>query len=204
MSAVLTQKYPLGHKPLAYYRGLLDSVIQGNFPCEQDLAAAAFSVNKSFVMGAPLTLYVEHSVFAVIQNSKSTLTKQQVLGYELTPSRPSIKVVQCHLLNPATFLAHKVQDGKETNDSMTHPEGISQAVEDPIRESEALLFNGTSMINQGTGVRHTGVAVVMASSHMSREKLQDTAQLTLLSHYSAQVAELTALIEVLTKIRERK
>ncbi|KAJ1213630.1 hypothetical protein NDU88_001263 [Pleurodeles waltl] len=33
MSAVLTQKYPLGHISLAYLRRLLDSVMEGHFPC---------------------------------------------------------------------------------------------------------------------------------------------------------------------------
>ncbi|KAJ1211263.1 hypothetical protein NDU88_006624 [Pleurodeles waltl] len=118
MSGVLKQKYPLGHKPLAYYSRLLDSVMERHFPCEEALAAVDFAVDKStaIVMGASLTLYAEHSVFAVIQQSKSTLTTQWISGYKLMLSRPSLKIVRCHVVDPATFLACKVQEGEEIND----------------------------------------------------------------------------------------
>ncbi|KAJ1198052.1 hypothetical protein NDU88_001896 [Pleurodeles waltl] len=84
MKAVQTQKYPLGHKALVHYSGLLDPVMQGHFACEQVLAAEAFAIDKSTfnVMGALLTLCAEHSVFAVIQKSKSTLITQRVPGYK--------------------------------------------------------------------------------------------------------------------------
>ena len=100
MTAVLTQKYPMGHKPLAYYSGQVNPIMQGHFPCEQALAAAVFSVDKStsIVMGSPLTLYGENTEIAVIQKSRSTLTIQRVSGYALILSRPALKVVRCHVV----------------------------------------------------------------------------------------------------------
>ncbi|KAJ1173047.1 hypothetical protein NDU88_004889 [Pleurodeles waltl] len=199
MRVALILKYYLGQNPLAYYSRLLDSVMQGYFPCEQALAAA---VNKStsIVMGAPLTLYAEHPEFTVIQKSKSTLTTQQVSRYKLMLSRPLFKIVWYHLVNPATFLVHEVKKGEEThNGAIYTPEGICQAEDDPILDSEVLFVNKFSTIDQETGVRHTGAAVVMAHSHAASETLHITAQLTLLSHFSAQTAELTALIEAFTQ-----
>ncbi|KAJ1160949.1 hypothetical protein NDU88_001438 [Pleurodeles waltl] len=95
MTAVLTQKTSMGHKPIGYYSGLLDPVMKGNYPCEQALATAAFAVQKSttIVMGSPLKLYVEHAVFAILQKSKSKLTTQRVSEYEVMLSMPSLKVV---------------------------------------------------------------------------------------------------------------
>lgn len=65
MTAVLTQKYHMGHKHIVHLSGMLNSVMKGHYPCEQALAAAAFAVEKStpLVMGCPLTLYTEHAVF---------------------------------------------------------------------------------------------------------------------------------------------
>ncbi|KAJ1097481.1 hypothetical protein NDU88_002599 [Pleurodeles waltl] len=74
----------------------------------------------------------------------------------------------------------------------THPKGISQEEEDPVLDSEALFINSSSMIDQETGVRHTGAALAMSCSHAPSEKLQVAAQLALLGHMSAQAAELTA------------
>ena len=97
-------------------------------------------------------------------------------------------------MNPATFIAHEVQEGEEIHDCATYtPEGISQAEEDPIPESEALFGDGSSMIDQETGIRHTGAAVVAACSHVPREMLQVTGQLALLKHLTAQAAELITL-----------
>ncbi|KAJ1119999.1 hypothetical protein NDU88_008182 [Pleurodeles waltl] len=151
MQAVLRQIYHLGHKPLAYFSGLLDSVMQVYFPCEQALTAADFAIDRStsIVTRAPLTLYAENSVFAVIR--KSTLTLQQVSGSKLIFSRPSLKAWPCHLVNPATILAHEVQEGEETHDCTIYTsEGISQAEEDPILDSNALFIDGSSIINQET------------------------------------------------------
>ncbi|KAJ1194326.1 hypothetical protein NDU88_003615 [Pleurodeles waltl] len=149
--------------------------MQGHFPCGQALAAVAFAVRKSssIVIGAPLSLYAEHSGFVVIR--KSTLTMQQVLGYKRILSTPYLKVVQCHLVNPATFLAHEVQEREKTQDCTQHTkEGINWVEEDPILDIEALFIDSSSTIYQETGVRHTGEVVVKGWSHVPSEKLQDT------------------------------
>ncbi|KAJ1175211.1 hypothetical protein NDU88_000502 [Pleurodeles waltl] len=59
MTAVLTQKTSMGHKPIAYYSGLLDPIMKGHYPCEQAVATAAFAVQKSttIVMGSPIAYY---------------------------------------------------------------------------------------------------------------------------------------------------
>ena len=69
--------------------------MQVHFPCEQALGATAFVVDKStsIVMGAPLTLYTEHVVFAIIQKGKGTLTTHRVSGYELMLFRPALNIV---------------------------------------------------------------------------------------------------------------
>ncbi|KAJ1209699.1 hypothetical protein NDU88_005072 [Pleurodeles waltl] len=121
--------------------------MQGHFRCEQVLEAAVFAVDKStsIMKGAPHTLSAEHSVFAVIQKSKSTLTKQRVSGYKLILSRPSPKVV-----NPATFLALEVQEWEETLDCVTYTlKGISQRMEELILVSGALFIDDSSMNEMG-------------------------------------------------------
>ncbi|XP_069081661.1 uncharacterized protein [Pleurodeles waltl] len=197
MTAVLTQKDPLGHKPVAYFSGLLDSVMKRHYPCEQALATAAFVVEKSapIVMGAPLTVYAEPAVFATIQKAKTTLTTRKVSGYEIILSLTSLKVVKCHTVNPATFFAHPISDtDDDAHDCATYsPDECSQATEDPIPGSVVYFMDGSSTIDQDTGVRHTSAAVVRAMQHNSSDTLQITEQITLPSQYSAQAAELVAL-----------
>ncbi|KAJ1209744.1 hypothetical protein NDU88_005117 [Pleurodeles waltl] len=131
MTAVLTQKTSMGHKPIAYYSGLLDPVMKGHYPCEQALATTAFTVQKSttIVMGSPLTLYVEHAVLAILEKSKSTITTQRVSGYEVVLSIPSLQVVRCHTVNPATVFAHPVSDDEQVHDCATYtPEEESKVL----------------------------------------------------------------------------
>ncbi|KAJ1176566.1 hypothetical protein NDU88_001840 [Pleurodeles waltl] len=174
--------------------------MKGHYPCEQALAAAAFAVQKSatIVMGSPLTLYVEHAVFAILQKSKSTLTTQRVSGYEVILSIPSLQVVRCHTVNPATFFAHPVSEDEQVHDCATYtPEEESEIREDPIPGSMLLFVDGSSFIDQETGIRHSGAAVVRAEQQGSSDTLQIVSQLPLPSHFSAQAAELVAMIEAL-------
>ncbi|KAJ1107722.1 hypothetical protein NDU88_005111 [Pleurodeles waltl] len=78
----LSKKISMGHKPIAYYSGMLDPIMKGHYPCEQALATAAFAVQKSttIVMGSPLTLYVEHVVFAIFQKAKALSRLREYLG----------------------------------------------------------------------------------------------------------------------------
>lgn len=46
--------------------------------------------------------------FSIIQKAKTTLTTQKVSGYEVILSLPSLKVVKCHTVNPATLFAHPI------------------------------------------------------------------------------------------------
>ncbi|KAJ1207367.1 hypothetical protein NDU88_002758 [Pleurodeles waltl] len=190
----------MGHKPIAYYSGLLDAIMKGHYPCEQALAAAAFAVQKSatIMMGSPLTLYVEHVVFAILQRSKSTLTTQSVSGNEVILSIPSLQVVMCHTVNPATFFAHPVSEDEQVHDCATYtPEKGSEIGEDPILGSMLLFVDGSSFIDQKTGIRHSGAAVVKAEQQGSSDTLQIVSQIPLPSHFSAQAAELVAMIEAL-------
>ncbi|KAJ1125406.1 hypothetical protein NDU88_003838 [Pleurodeles waltl] len=174
--------------------------MKGHYPCEQVLAAAAFAVQKSatIVMGSPLTLYVEHAVFAILQKSKSTLTTQRVSGYEVILSIPSLQVVRCHTVNPATFFAHPVSEDEQVHDCATYtPEEESEIREDPIPGSMLLFVDGSSFIDQETGIRHSGAAVVRAEQQGSSDTLQIVSQIPLPSHFSAQAAELVAMIEAL-------
>ncbi|KAJ1097615.1 hypothetical protein NDU88_002732 [Pleurodeles waltl] len=200
MTAVLTQKTSMGHKPIAYYSELLDPVMKGHYPCEQALATAAFAVQKSttIVMGSPLALYVEHAVFAILQKSKSTLTTQRASGYEVILSIPSLQVVRCHTVNPATFFAHPVSEDEQVHECATYtPEKESEIGEDPIPGSMLLFVDGSSFIDQETGIRHSGAAVVKAEQQGSSDTLQIVRQIPLPSHFSAQAAELVAMIEAL-------
>ncbi|KAJ1180563.1 hypothetical protein NDU88_005784 [Pleurodeles waltl] len=177
--------------------GLLDPIMKGHYPCEQALATAAFAVPKSttIVIGSPLTLYVEHAVFAILQKSKSTLTTQRVSGYEVILSIPSLQVVRCHTVNPATFFAHPVSDDEQVYDCATDtPEKESGIGEDPIPGSMLLFVDGSSFIDQETGIRHSGAAVVKAEQQGSSDTLQIVSQIPLPSHFSTQAAELVAII----------
>ncbi|KAJ1149031.1 hypothetical protein NDU88_001852 [Pleurodeles waltl] len=174
--------------------------MKGHYPCEQALATAAFAVQKSttIVMGSSLTLYVEHAVFAILQKSKSTLTTQRVSGYEVILSIPSLQVVQCHTVNPATFFAHPVSDDDQVHDCATHtPEKESGIGEDPMPGSMLLFVDGSPFIDQETGIRHSGGAIVKAEQQGSSDTLQIVSQIPLPSHFSALAAELVAIIEVL-------
>ncbi|KAJ1117174.1 hypothetical protein NDU88_005374 [Pleurodeles waltl] len=174
--------------------------MKGHYPCEQALAAAAFAVQKSatIVMGSPLTLYVEHAVFAILQKNKSTLTTQRVSGYEAILSIPSLQVVRCHTVNPATFFAHPVSEDEQVHDCATYtPEEESEVKEDPIPGSMLLFVDGSSFIDQETGIRHSGAAVVRAEQQGSSDTLQIVSQIPLPSHFSTQAAELVDMIEAL-------
>ncbi|KAJ1109392.1 hypothetical protein NDU88_006753 [Pleurodeles waltl] len=106
----------------------------------------------------------------------------------------TLAAVSCHLVNTGSFIAQESQEGEESHDCMTYiPKRIRQADEDPILDSEALFIDGSSMIDQETGLRRMGAAVVMAHSHTHLERLQGIVQLTILLHLSKQAAELTAL-----------
>ncbi|KAJ1186218.1 hypothetical protein NDU88_003001 [Pleurodeles waltl] len=174
--------------------------MKGHYPCEQALAAAAFAVQKSatIMMGSPLTLYVEHAVFAILQRNKSTLTTQRVSGYEVILSIPSLQVVRCHTVNPATFFAHPVSEDEKVHDCATYtPEEESEVREDPIPGSMLLFVDGSSFIDQETGIQHSGAAVIRVEQQGSSDTLQIVSQIPLPSHFSAQAAELVAMIEAL-------
>ncbi|KAJ1139716.1 hypothetical protein NDU88_006083 [Pleurodeles waltl] len=160
MTEVLTQKTSAGHKPIAYYSGLLDPVMKGQYPCGEALATAAFAVQKSttIVMGSSLTLYVQHAVFAILQRGKRTLTTQKVIL-----SLPSLQVVRCQPVNPVTFFAHPVTDDEQVHDCANYvPEEESKVGEDPIPGSMLLFVDGSSFMDQETVIRPSGAAVVRA------------------------------------------
>ncbi|KAJ1089715.1 hypothetical protein NDU88_002860 [Pleurodeles waltl] len=145
--------------------------MKGHYTREQALTTAAFPVQKSnpIVIGAPLTLYAEHAVFAIIQNAETTLTTQSVSGYELILSLPSLKIVKCHTVNPATFFAHPVLESEDdVHDCVTKvPNESGLAIVDPIPDSMVCIVDGSSPIAQDTAIRYTGAAVVRAQRHDS-------------------------------------
>ncbi|KAJ1113226.1 hypothetical protein NDU88_001480 [Pleurodeles waltl] len=174
--------------------------MKGHYPCEQAMATAAFAVQKSTTtgMGSPLPQYVEHAVFAILQKSKSTLTTQRVSGYEVILSIPSLQVVQCHTGNPPMLFAHPVSDNEQVHDCANYtPEEESKVGEDPIRGSTLLFVDGSSFIDQETGIRHSGAAVVRAKQQGSSRTLQIASKIPLPSHFAAQAAESVAIIEAL-------
>ncbi|KAJ1079734.1 hypothetical protein NDU88_000026 [Pleurodeles waltl] len=175
--------------------------MKSHYSCEQVLATAAFAVEKSapIVMGAPLILYAEHAVFAIIQKAKTTLTTQRVSGYEIILSLPSLKVVKCHIVNPATFFAHPISDtDDDAHDCATDTlDECSQATDDLIPGSVVYFVDGSSTTDQDTGVRHTGAAMVRAMQTNSSDTLQIIEKITLPSQYSAQAAEVVALVAAL-------
>ncbi|KAJ1129594.1 hypothetical protein NDU88_007961 [Pleurodeles waltl] len=173
--------------------------MKGHYPCEPALAEAAFTAQKSttIVMGSPLTLYAEHAVFAILQKSKSTLTTQRVSRYEVILSIPSLQVVR-FTVNPATFFAHPVSDDEQVHDCANYtPEEESKVGEDPIPGSTLLFVDGSSFIDQETGIRHSGAAIVKAEQQRLSDTLQIVSQIPLLSNFSAQAAELVAIIDAL-------
>ncbi|KAJ1082288.1 hypothetical protein NDU88_002456 [Pleurodeles waltl] len=197
MTVVLTQKTSKGRKPIAYYSGLLDPVMKGHYPCEQ---ALAFAVEKSAskVIGTPITLYIEHAVSTILQKSKSTLTTQRVSEYEVILAMPSLQVVRCHTVNRTTFFAHPISDDEQVHDCANYtPEEESKVREDPISGSTLLFVDGSSFIDQETGIRHSGAAVVRAMQQGSSDTLHIVGQIPLPSHFSAQAAELEDIIEAL-------
>ena len=115
-------------------------------------------------------------------------------------SRTSLTVVCCPLVNPDTFIAHEAQEGEEKHNCAIYtPDGQSQAEDRPSQTVRLCSWTGPLQYNRKTRVRHTGAAVMAARSHVPTERLQITAQQTLLPHLSTQEAELIALIEVLTQ-----
>lgn len=157
---------------------LVDTWIQR---CEDIILASKLS--PCIVMWAPLTLYAKHAVFAIIQNAKTTLTTLRMLGYEVILSPPSVKVVD--------------SEGDVHHCATCIPNESSQATEDPIPGSIVYFVDGCSTIDQHTGVRSTGAAVVGAQQHVSSDTFHIVEQLILPAHYSSQAAELIALIVAL-------
>ena len=121
------------------------------------------------------------------------------MGYEIILSRRALKVVRCNTVNPATLIIHEALEVGEEHDCATYiPEGLSQAEADPIPDSDMLFVDGSFTTDQETEVRHTEAAVVRTHNNRADGGLWVSARLTLLSRFSAQAAELIALIETLT------
>ncbi|XP_069486287.1 ribonuclease H-like [Ambystoma mexicanum] len=70
---------------------------------------------------------------------------------------------------------------------------IPKVSENTLKEGEIYFIDGSASINPETGEKHVGMAVV----RMEEDGYETIVQKRLPSHYSAQAAELTALIEAL-------
>ncbi|XP_069478216.1 ribonuclease H-like [Ambystoma mexicanum] len=70
---------------------------------------------------------------------------------------------------------------------------IPKASENALKEGETYFIDGSASINPEIGEKHVGMAVV----RMEEDSYETIVHKCLLSHYSGQVAELTALIEAL-------
>ncbi|XP_069486192.1 ribonuclease HI-like [Ambystoma mexicanum] len=70
---------------------------------------------------------------------------------------------------------------------------IPKVSENALQEGETYFIDGSSSINPETGEKHVGMAIVW----MEEDSYETIVQKRLPSHYSAQAAELTALIEAL-------
>lgn len=108
-SVVVTQKSSGQHNPCAYYSTRLDNVVRGMHPCHRSLAAPAYAIEKSttLVLMHKATLYVSHSVMALLNQNNSCLTAARLCGYETLLTQPNIAIKRCSTVNPAALLEER-------------------------------------------------------------------------------------------------
>ncbi|KAJ1126249.1 hypothetical protein NDU88_004657 [Pleurodeles waltl] len=172
--------------------------MKAHYPCEQVLARAAFAPQTytTIVMGSPLTPYLDRAVFAILQKAKGTLTTQRAFNYEIILSLLWLQDMHCQTVNPATFFVHPVTDSEQMHNCGTNiPDDVNTVGEDPIPGRILLFVDGSSFIDQKTGIRYSGAAVVTAEQQDSSDKSHIVSQMSLPSRFSAQAAELIAFIE---------
>ena len=102
MSAVLALKETKSYQPIAYYSKKLDPVAQGLPPCVMAVTAAAEAVSSSadVVLFHPLTLHVNHDVYALLQQVKINFLSPARHLHCMTVllSQPHLEIVHCTVL----------------------------------------------------------------------------------------------------------
>ncbi|XP_066530174.1 uncharacterized protein [Hoplias malabaricus] len=201
MTSVLCQQHGPHKRPVAYFYAKLDAVAQGLPACHRAVAAAEKAVlaSRDIVAYSPLTLLVPHVVHRILQDQKvSHLSAQRWLRYHTTLlDMPNITVKRCTSLNPATLLP-TAEDGEPHDCVAVLTETCTPRLDlkdEPLTNPDLVLFVDGSASRDRHGVNKVGCAVVTASEVLVAKPLPST--------YSAQAAELVALIEA-CKLAEGK
>ena len=103
---VLTKEHRDHHEPIGYYSQQLYPVVRGYSLCLRAIMATLVKIAKKITVRSPLTLFVPHTVEAILNpHCTQHFSVSHLISYEvLFLIVPHITLSHCNNLNPATLL----------------------------------------------------------------------------------------------------